>query len=138
MRGLEKNCIGRGQDTTYIHTYNIWTDITTIRPNRPSGPIRWKFSYTTFHDKYQKFYCLILGQYKCPFCMYHQLHQFKIWQSKREPLQDELFIEPCRFIFMVEDNLFWQINRKTRNIWPLSWRDRMSTMVLHKIRLHYI
>ena len=31
--------------TRYIHTYNIWTDIATTRPNRPSGPIRWKYTY---------------------------------------------------------------------------------------------
>ena len=32
MRGLEKNCMGRGQDTY------IWgTDIATTRKNRPKG-----------------------------------------------------------------------------------------------------
>ena len=40
MRGLKKS---HGKGTYKIHTYKIWSDIATTRPNRPSGPIRWKY-----------------------------------------------------------------------------------------------
>ena len=36
----KKNCMERGQQTT-----NTRTDIATTRPNRPNGPIRWKYDY---------------------------------------------------------------------------------------------
>ena len=41
MRGLEKNCIGRGQKNRHINTH---TDFVTTIPTRPRGPSWWKHS----------------------------------------------------------------------------------------------
>ena len=43
IRGLKKNCMGRGQTNTQRDTY---TDIATTWPNRPSGSIPWKLQHT--------------------------------------------------------------------------------------------